>query len=60
MRLSRNDLERQVETYRAKALQEHDGMRYWQNRALAAEQKLADMQQDIGGNTPNERATLWP
>lgn len=47
MKSSRDDLERQVETYRAKALQEHDRLRYWQNRALAAERKLAEIQPQI-------------
>jgi len=44
IRLTRDDLERQIETYRAKALREHDEMRRWQNRALAAEQRLAELQ----------------
>lgn len=46
VRMTHSDLERQVETYRAKALREHDEMRRWQNRALAAERKLADLQQE--------------
>ncbi|WP_258802636.1 hypothetical protein [Pseudarthrobacter sp. NS4] len=37
IRTTRADLEEMVQTYRIKALQEHDEMRRWQNRALAAE-----------------------
>ena len=42
MEYTRADLERQVEAFRLKALQEHDLFRKWQNRALIAEQRLAD------------------
>lgn len=52
IRMSRADLEAMVQTYRTKALQEHDEMRRWQNRALAAEQRLAEM---IQSNPPTER-----
>jgi len=44
IRMSPADLEAMVQTYRAKAIQEHDEMRRWQNRALAAEQRLVEMQ----------------
>jgi hypothetical protein len=41
---SKADLETEVATYRARALQEHDTARRWQNRALIAEEKLANHQ----------------
>lgn len=39
--LSRQDLIKLCEIYKAKALEEHDLFRHWQARALEAEQRLA-------------------
>lgn len=43
MHQSRADLERAIETYRAKALAEHVEVRRWMQRALTAEQRLAEL-----------------
>lgn len=41
MKLTRGDLERLCELYKAKALEEHELFRKWQARALDAEARLA-------------------
>lgn len=41
-KLTRADLEAQVEAFRTKALDEHDKVRYWMNRCAEAERQLSD------------------
>jgi hypothetical protein len=47
--LSRADLEKLVETFRAKALAEHELVRVWQTRALIAEGSLSALERSAPG-----------
>ncbi|MDP9692708.1 UNVERIFIED_ORG: hypothetical protein J2X79_000237 [Arthrobacter globiformis] len=58
MKLSRDELERRAETFRLKAMEEHQACRDWQRRALEAEQRLAEC---ICGKPQRsqQQPTLW-
>lgn len=47
VRESSADLKRAVETYRRRALQEHEALRNWMTRALVAEARIQELETEL-------------